>query len=422
MATTATESAQSTASTGSWRNRNIIALGLVSFFTDVSTELLYPLVPLFLTTTLGVTPAVVGVIEGLAEGTASVLKRWSGAFSDRLGKRKPLVIAGYSLSALAKPLLTIAVSWWIVLLARLIDRFGKGVRTSARDALIADSCPPEQRGKAYGFHRGMDTLGACVGPLLAIPLLTAFHGNYRAVFWIACVPAAIGALLTALPQETAKHPDLAPLTLPVQCELPSSFKGFVAIAVVFGLANSSDAFLILRAREIFTAHHAWSPLHTTQVTVLCYALYNFVYAMLSLPAGALSDRTGQRALISGGFATYALVYAGWARAGSDWNVWLLFVVYGIFRALTQGVGTAYAANLAGAKNRGTALGIYHGYVGLAAVAASAAAGLIWTQFGAATMFSFDAALAMLAAGLMLVARPQSSPPIPLYPDGGEGPG
>jgi len=372
--------------------RPLLLLGLVSFFTDISSEMIYPLVPLFLTGPLGAPATVVGLIEGLAESAASILKVPSGWLSDRLGRRRPLVFLGYSLSALGKPLLALSFVWPLALIARFVDRSGKGVRTPPRDALIADLAEEGLRGRAFGLHRAMDTAGAIVGPLFAFALLGPLGGSLRLIFLIAFLPAAAGALLVRAVEEG--RPLLRPAGRRPSQRLSSfgwEFKAFLMVSLIFALGNSSDAFLLLRAQRL--------GLGTGQV-VLAYVLYNGFYALLSLPAGALSDRLGRRRVISLGFLLFALVYFGFA-AGAGPLIWALFGVYGAYMALTEGVGRALASDLSPPEGRGMALGLYHTGIGAMALVASLLAGLLWDALGSGAPFLLGGATASLAAFLLM---------------------
>jgi len=282
-------------------SRNVWWLGVTSFFTDISSEMLYPLIPIFITATLGAPAYAVGVIEGVAEATASFLKLVSGWLSDRLGRRRAIVIAGYGLSAAAKPLLALAGVWGTVLLARFVDRFGKGVRTSARDALLAESAPAALRGRAFGFHRSADTLGAVLGPLLAIPLLAASHERLRALFMFSVIPAGFGLAVLLLVRDRPAPPRPAPLSLPSLGALSAPLRRYILAILVFALGNSSDAFIILRGRQL--------GLSLTSV-ILAYAAYNLVYSLTSLPAGILSDRIGRRRIVVGGLGFFAVGVPG----------------------------------------------------------------------------------------------------------------
>lgn len=376
-------------------SRTIVTLGIVSLLTDISSEGIYPLIPLFLTEILRANMAAVGLIEGIANSMASILRIFSGWLSDLLGSRKWLTIAGYSISALSKPLLSLSNSWPSVLGLRFTDRLGKGIRTAPRDALIVDTCPPDRRGASFGFHRAMDTVGALVGPLLAFWLLALFGGNFRAIFLLSAVPAAAAVLiLIAFIREPkcgrpcdTKRPSLTLKDSSLQ------FRLFLLATTVFSIGNSSDAFLILRARSLGMAASG---------IMLAFALFNAVEAALSMWAGALSDRIGRRNVIVAGYLVYAGVYAGFGLARSTTLVWALFALYGIHNALTQGVQRAFAADLACADAMGTGMGAYHTTTGLALLPASLIAGHLWQSLSPAAPFYFGAAMATLSAILLLI--------------------
>ncbi|MEK7404085.1 MAG: MFS transporter [Acidobacteriota bacterium] len=372
-------------------SRNVFLLGLVSLATDASTEMLYPLIPLFLTQTLRVPVAIVGVIEGLAEATASLLKGFSGWLSDRIGLRRPLVIAGYGLAAATKPLLALAAGWPLVLAARVLDRFGKGLRGTPRDALIADSSPEHLRGRAFGFHRSADQIGAIVGPLAALPLLAVFHQGYRAVFLAAFVPAALGVALLFAVRETGTGRERARLPSLRLRDTSPAFRRFLGITLVFALGNSSDAFLILLARHLGV---------TAPRIVLLFAAFSVTYVLSAYPAGLLSDRLGRKRLLVAGLAWFAVVYLGLALVRTPAWLWLLFPAYGLYMGLTDGVMRAFVVDLVGPAHRATALGLQAMAVGLAAFPASATAGLLWQGLGAPAPFFYGAAMAGLAAGLL----------------------
>ncbi|HEY8490200.1 MAG TPA: MFS transporter [Dehalococcoidia bacterium] len=381
--------------------RDIFVLGLVSFFADVAGEMLYPIVPVFLTATLGAPVFAVGLVEGVAESTAALVRTASGWLSDRVGRRKPLVALGYGLSAVAKPLLALAFGWPLVLLARFLDRTGKGLRGAPRDALIAEWAPPAERGRAFGFHRSMDTAGAVVGPLTALLVLWLLAERLRLAFLVAFAPAAAAVLLVALVRE--RRPAATAGAPPLSLRLDGYDRGFKAlllVTVVFAMGNSSDAFLILRAQDL--------GLSATMV-VLAYTLYNAVYAALSLPAGMASDTVGRRNVMLAGLAIFAAVYLGFALAGSGTLVWPLFAVYGAYIALTDGVARALVADLVPADRRATALGLYSTVLGVTVLAASVIAGALWDLLGPAAPFLYGAATAAAAAlllVLLLPARPQ----------------
>ena len=365
-------------------DKNVVILGWVSFLTDISSEMLYPIIPIFLTSVLGASMAIVGFIEGIAESTASILKIFSGYWSDKISRRRPFVFAGYGLSSIAKPLLGLSFAWPLALFARFIDRFGKGLRTSARDALIADYTDKEIRGYAFGFHRAMDTAGAVIGPLLAICFIYFFKENYRQLFLWAFLPASLGVLLILKVKE--KRPDL-----PAQAKINISFSGmnpqfkkFLIIWCIFCLGNSSDVFLIMRAKAI--------GLSTISV-ILAYALYNLSYSAFSAPFGRLSDKIGRKKVLNIGLLIFALVYAGFAFTKNPAHLWGLFAVYGVFMALTEGTSRALVSDLSRHDMRATSLGAFHALVGICAFLASAIAGLLWTKLGPAAALFYGSCMA-----------------------------
>jgi len=369
--------------------RNVKALGVVSMLADVASEMIYPLLPLFLSTVIGASATAIGAIEGLAESTSSLLKLASGWWTDRVQRRKPIVIAGYAISALARPLVGIATAAWHVLGVRMTDRTGKGIRTSPRDALLADSADPTQRGRAYGFHRALDNAGAVVGPLIAWFLYELMHVEMRSVFLWSAVPGVLSVVVLiwfvrepprVAPVAKARDSSLEPLGAP--------FWKYISVLFVFTLGASSDAFVLLRARELGVGVAA---------IPLLYALLNVVKTLSSTPGGALSDRLGRRPVIIAGWALYALVYLGFAGANAAWQAWALFVAYGFFFGLTEGAEKALVADLAPAGRRGTAFGWYNFAVGIAALPASLVFGYVWDRFGSATAFGIGAGLAGVAA-------------------------
>ena len=370
--------------------KNVVVLSVTSLLTDISSEMLYPIIPIFLTSVLGAPMSVLGLIEGAAEATASILKAFSGWISDVVGKRRPFVMGGYFLSALGKLLFFLAYSWPIVLLARLIDRIGKGVRTSPRDAMIADSCDAEHRGKAFGFNRAMDRVGACLGPLFAIWLLTALKEDLRVVFLIAFVPAilAVGVLILFLKEvPIATRSNGVSFKVSARQFSPVFWK-FLLISTVFAVGNSSDAFLIMRAKDIGLA---------TVTVVLAYVVYNISSSVLSMPAGVISDRLPRKAVMAGGYLIFALVYFGFAAWATKGAMWVLFFVYGFYMAMTDGVSKAFVTDTVDSSVRGTAIGLYYCVTGLATFFASLIAGLLWTYVGSSAPFFYGAAMALISA-------------------------
>ena len=402
--------------------RNVVALGVVSFLTDASSDMIYPLLPLFLTATLGATPAALGLIEGAAESTAALLKLASGWWSDRLRRRKRLVVVGYALASIARPLVAMATSIAQVTAIRLADRVGKGIRSSPRDALIADSVDPSLRGRAFGLHRAMDHAGAVVGPLIAFALLHGAGVSLRTVFWLASIPAALSVLVLLFgvrevpraggaaaaaaggpPPASNIAGDAAPpivLAPPRVADarepLPPRFWALLGVLLVFTLGNSTDAFLLLRATQLGVP---------AALLPILWAVLHVVKSASSTPGGALSDRLGRRPLLVAGWMAYAAVYFGFARATEPWHAWALFALYGVHFGLTEGTEKALVADLVGPSRRGTAFGWYNLTLGLAALPASALFGIVWTRSGAPAAFTMGAGLALAAAvGVTFVLR------------------
>lgn len=367
---------------------NIILLGITSLLTDISTEMVYPLLPIFLTTKLGATPLIVGTIEGIAESLASLLKVFSGYFSDRVKRRKPFAIGGYSASTLGKILLYTASSWPVVLAGRVVDRFGKGIRTAPRDALIAESSSEETRGRAFGLHRTMDTLGATIGVLLAYYFISREHVDFRQIFLYSLMPAVMGVMALFFVREkggakiSKERPSLN------WNALDRRLKSFLVLMFIFTLGNSSNQFLLLRAKDVgFDA----------KTILLLYLTYNLVYNAASYPAGAISDRIGRKALIVAGYVVYGLVYLGFALASTPASIWVLFAAYGLYMAFTEGVEKAFISDIAPENVRGTMIGLHATLVGIGLLPASLIAGALWNAFGAPAPFYFGGFMGILAA-------------------------
>ena len=373
--------------------RTVRTLGLVSLLTDASSEMIYPLLPSFLTVTLKAGPGFLGLVEGVAEAAASLLKIVAGAYSDRLAQRKPLVLAGYGLSSLVRPLVALATAPWQVLAIRFADRVGKGTRGAPRDALIAEVTSPDDRGRAYGFHRAMDHTGAVVGPLLAAGLLLA-HVELRLVFGLAAIPGVLSVLMLVLGVREEKRPRAAAHTDAAPKTTSDALRRYLLVLALFTLGNSSDAFLLLRAQEAGVS---------LALIPILWSLHHVVKAGVSTWGGAVGDRLGRRNAILAGWALYALSYAGFAVATSPVHIWLLFALYGLFFAMTEGPERALVADLAGAQARGRAFGLYHAVTGAMLLPASLATGAVWQAWGAACALGLGAALsAAAAAGLALV--------------------
>jgi MFS family permease len=386
--------------------RNVLVLAAVSFLTDASSEIIYPLLPIFLSSVLGAGASAIGAIEGAAETTSALLKLASGWWSDRASRRKPLVVAGYTLASIARPLIAVAQSAGQVLAIRLADRVGKGIRGSPRDALIAESVDVSIRGRAFGFHRSADHAGAVVGPLIAFALLRWEGLALRTVFFFAALPALLSVVVLVVGVRETSNDEPASVTAKVAGpslagpSLGRSFWTFLASVLLFTLGNSTDAFLILRANQLGVS---------VALVPILWAALHVVKSAASVPGGALSDRFGRKPLILAGWAIYAGVYLAFGRATQTWHAWALFLVYGLFFGLTEGTQSALVADLVGRDRRGTAFGWYYLAIGIGALPASLVFGLIWDRFGAAAAFDVGAALAVAAALVLLAVPPGAKP-------------
>jgi MFS family permease len=376
--------------------RNVFALSAVSFLTDVSSEMIYPLLPAFLTMVLGANASFIGAIEGAAETTAALLKLASGWWSDRVQKRKPLVFWGYVIASAMRPLVAIATSAGQVLGIRVADRVGKGIRNAPRDALIAESVDPGIRGRAFGFQRAADNAGGVLGPLIAFAVLTWKIAELRTVFWLAAIPGALAVLVVAFGVRDIPRDAHAPARSGPDLSLPlgAPFWRVLAVIFVFTLGNSTDAFLLLRANQlgvpVALAPILWAALHV-------------VKSASNVPGGALSDRIGRRATLIAGWTLYAAVYLAFGLAHSAWQAWTLFGVYGLFFGLTEGSERALISDLVPLERRGTAYGWYNLAIGLGALPASLMFGFVWDRYGPATAFLMGATLALVAAVGLLAA-------------------
>lgn len=370
--------------------KNVLVISLVSFFNDIASEMIYPIVPIFLTTVLGAPVTIVGLIEGIAESTASILRVFSGWFSDTLRSRKPFMVVGYGLSALSKAVLAAAFHWSMVLGGRFVDRFGKGIRTAARDALISESSKAQYRGSVFGFHRAIDTMGALTGPLIALALMSTFRDNLRFIFFLAVIPSVIGIIFLAVfVKDIRKQQNRtdAPSFRLHDINLSRDCKVFFFVSVVFAIGNSSDAFLILRAHNLGLS---------LSLTIVAYTVFNFFYAVLSHPAGIISDKIGQKKVILWGFCLFALVYFLFGIITDQHLLWVLFPLYGIYMALTEGIGKAYISLLVKNDFTGTIYGIYQTLIGLTTFLSSLIAGFLWKYVSPAAPFIFGSILALAA--------------------------
>jgi len=393
--------------------RNVWAVGFTSFFMDISSEMVLNILPLFLSNVLGLPTSIIGLIDGVAEATASILKLFSGWLSDKIGGRKWLAVIGYGLSAITKPFFYFASSWGLVAAVRWADRVGKGIRTAPRDALVADSVTKETRGLAFGFNRAMDKAGAFLGLLIAALVVWLAQANtinlskstFQTIVLISLVPAFLAVLSLAIGakdvvvkgQRTAPKFSLRSMGKPFQI--------FLVIVSVFTLGNSADSFLVLRAQNLGVS--------VTGILIML-AVYNMIITLVATPAGSLSDRVGRRRLIIGGWLVYAAIYFGFALAQSTWQVWLLYITYGLYFGLAFGTTNAMVADLVPENLRGTAYGTYIAVIGLLACPATFIAGLLWQGigswpgFGPSAPFIFGGALALIAALLMAFWMPKST--------------
>ena len=372
---------------------NVRAMGWVSFVADLSSEIVYPLFPKFIVSVLGAPVAVLGLIEGIAEGTATFLRYPFGQWSDRLGRRRPFVFAGYGLSAVGKFVIAIAGVWGLALVGRVIDRMGKGIRTAPRDALIGAGTAPEQQGLAFGLHRTMDTMGAAIGPLIALFALQ-LGLPFRWVLGLAVIPALFSVVVIAVAVRERRQ---APAPAAFRLRLPASpaYRWLLAGSLVFGLGNSSDMFILLKAQDVGLG---------TSGVILVYVLYNLVYAGASLPLGGLSDRVGQFPLVIAGYVVFAAVYAGFALAGSVLGVAVLFAFYGLYIAATEGTSKALISRATPLNERASAIGLQATLGGVTTLVASSLGGVLWSAFGPWATFAFGAACALAAAALMALGR------------------
>ena len=374
--------------------RNVWVAGAVSLFNDISSEMVYPLLPVFITSVLGASRVSLGLIEGVAEATASILKVFSGVLSDRFRTRRIPMFVGYGLSLLARPLIAAAGTWETVFSARFVDRVGKGVRTAPRDAVIADGTRAEMRGRAFGVHRALDTAGAALGPALAAAMLGGLGLGIRTVFWFSIIPGVVACLLVSLIRDRfPEHPADAPApSLRSAFKIGGPFKGFLWVTALFTVANSSEVFLILKARSVGFS--------VAEVAVV-YTVFNLFYAAVAGPIGVLADAWGRRRITLLSFFYYGALYLGFAFVYSRWGVLVLFVLYGPFQAVEEGVKKAYVSNLVTPGLMGSGLGLYNAVRGVALLPASLLMGFMWDRLGPGPAFGLDGCLAALAGFLFM---------------------
>ncbi|MCX6179019.1 MAG: MFS transporter [Chlorobiales bacterium] len=376
-------------------SKNVFFSGLVSFFMDVSSEMIYPLLPLFLANMLGVNKSLIGLIEGIAEATASLLKVFSGWLSDRIGKRKSLMMAGYLISTLSRPIIALAGIWQQVLASRVVDRLGKGIRTAPRDAIITDSTEQSHLARSFSFHRSMDTLGAVVGPAIALIVLQLYNNNYSLVFWLSMIPGVIAVIIIATFIKDKKRSSETAAELPrfTLKYFDWKVKFFILITFIFALGNSSDAFLILRAQQLGIK---------TVIIPGVYLMFNLIYSLSAIHAGIAADKYGKKRIILLGFILFTVLYYGFAIAKSPAAIWILFALYGIFMGLTEGIQKAFLSTIIPTNFKATAFGVYATSVGLATLPASLIGGLLWDRITPAATFYFGASMAALSTILFIV--------------------
>lgn len=381
-------------------SRNVFFTGLVSLFMDISSEMVYPLVPLFLTNVIGATKTAVGIIEGIAEATASLLKVFSGWLADRFGRKKLLMALGYGTSALSRPVIAVSGTWFQVLTARFIDRFGKGVRTAPRDAIIAESTDKSRLGLAFGFHRSMDTVGAVLGPGIAFALLYFFTGNLRLVFFASTIPAVLAVVLIIVfikEKRRSRDEQEAALSLPKLSisSFNGQFRRYLVVIGVFSLGSFADAFLVLQAENLGIR---------SELIPIVYLSYNVVFAASAVPMGVLADRVGLKHMVMAGFVVYSIIYLLVGLSTSAAHIWILFPIYGVYKGMSEGNLRAYLATLAPAGQKATAFGVYHTVAGLMLLPASIIAGHLWDSIGPGVTFFYGALMSAIAALLFVVLR------------------
>jgi len=377
-------------------SRDSWLLAAASLFADISTEMLYPVLPIYLTQTMKAGGTVVGLVEGIAEGAQNLVQGFSGTLSDRLQRRKPIALAGYALAALAKPLIGLSTAWPGVLGARLLDRLGAGSRSAPRDALIAASADEASRGKAFGLEGVGDNLGAFIGPMIAVVLLLFWSIDLRAIFYLALIPGLLALLMVLLVRErTSRQDTKAKIDFSLR-RMPAAYRRYLLATLLFGIGNSSNAFLILRTRDLGAS---------LVTTILIYAAFNLVAALVSYPAGALSDRFGRRNLLLTSLAIFLAAYLGFALATDLIFAAALFVLYGAYQGMFRAAGKALASDLVPEALRASGIGWYGTTIGLSGVIAGAVGGLLWDHIGHTAVFFYGAAFAMIGAAALLVLVP-----------------
>ena len=376
---------------------NVVLLGLVSFFSDISAEMVYPIIPLYLSAAFGATPALIGLIEGIAESLASLLKVFSGYITDKFGKKKPIAFIGYAAGLVYKVALILAGSWGGVLGARVIDRVGKGIRTAPRDVMVCDSADGNNLGKAFGVHKALDMAGSAIGIFISYLLLekAGKTAAYKELFAISIIPAILGLLMFFFIKEKRTHEDAKkrePFWQNIK-KLDGQLKLYLFVAFLFTLGNSSNAFLLLRAKSVgFDDNNV----------ILLYLIFNLSASILSIPLGRLSDRVGRKKLLVAGYIVFSAVYLGFAFASSQFTIIIAFVLYGFYSAMITGVERAFIAEISPVDLKGSMLGLHSTIVGIALLPSSVIAGLLWVRFGASSPFLFGSVMSLLAAFILLL--------------------
>ena len=376
---------------------NVVLLGLVSFFSDISAEMVYPIIPLYLSAAFGATPALIGLIEGIAESLASLLKVFSGYITDKFGKKKPIAFIGYAAGLVYKVALILAGSWGGVLGARVIDRVGKGIRTAPRDVMVCDSADGNNLGKAFGVHKALDMAGSAIGIFISYLLLekAGKTAAYKELFAISIIPAILGLLMFFFIKEKRTHEDAKkrePFWQNIK-KLDGQLKLYLFVAFLFTLGNSSNAFLLLRAKSVgFDDNNV----------ILLYLIFNLTASILSIPLGRLSDRVGRKKLLVAGYFVFSAVYLGFAFASSQFTIVIVFVLYGFYSAMITGVERAFIAEISPVDLKGSMLGLHSTIVGIALLPSSVIAGLLWVRFGASSPFLFGSVMSLLAAFILLL--------------------
>jgi len=373
--------------------RQVFYLGLISLFTDMASEMLYPVTPIFLSSVLGASMAAIGLIEGIAEVTAGLLKGYFGLLSDKLGKRSMFVSLGYAISAISKPLPGLFPQVSAVLTSRVADRVGKGIRTSPRDALLG-SYSNENSGAIFGFHRSMDTIGAVIGPLIAVWLLSVYNNNFQTIYLVAFIPSVAAVVFTLFikDREVKKKSQSKLFSFEFWKEAPAEYKKLVVLVTLFSLFNSSDVFLILRSKNISGSNIT---------PIFAYVFYNLIYALSSYPAGILSDKMGKKSIFVSGLFLFSIVYLGFGLNNSASFIWVLFAFYGIYAAATEGILKAWVSDLVEDNKRGSAIGLLTMLMSFGVMGGSVIAGLLWDNFGASVPFIVSAIISAATAFLLL---------------------